>query len=43
MNIEKLERLEELKKFGKIKRTVTSVPYFDNFISSRSFLLRTLD
>jgi len=43
MDIKELERLEELKKFSKIKRIMALIPYFNDFISSRSLLPGTLD
>jgi len=42
-NVEELERLEELKKFGEVKRTVVEAPSFDDFISSSVFSSSTLD
>ncbi len=43
MNIKKLEYLKESKKFNKIKYIIVKVLYLDNFIPSRSLLLRTYD
>ncbi len=43
MDIEDLERLKELKKFGKIKYIAALTLYFNNFISLKFFSPGTLD
>jgi len=42
-NIEELERLEELEKFGEVKRAVVRASYFDDFTGSSIFSPSALD
>jgi len=42
-DVEELERLEELKKFGEVERTTIDASGYNDFFSSSTFSLGTLE